>query len=143
MLKYIHFAAIAFIGLTGCQTTTNASANSVDRGAAVSATTPSQLTALGARKLSAGDFNSELVGKTLDEAGNGDWTWNINGDGTSNSRADDGSWETSSTWELSGNQYCRQSADTPRKCSSVYELGGIYRFTENSDELAGWAVVVQ
>lgn len=142
-MKLIHLTTIAFVGLAACQTTTNSGGNSVDRDAALSATTPTQLTALGARKLGAADFNSELVGKTLDEAGKSNWTWNINSDGTSSSRADDGSWETSSTWDLSGNQYCRQSADNPRKCSDVYELGGIYRFTEAPGELAGWAVVVQ
>ncbi|KIC41003.1 hypothetical protein RA28_21775 [Ruegeria sp. ANG-S4] len=98
---------------------------------------------MGARKLNANDFRSELVGKTLDEAGASGWTWTIHGNGTSNSSADDGSWETSSVWEMSGDQYCRQTGNNPRKCSDVYELGGIYRFTEKPEELAGWAVVVQ
>ncbi|MEX0328324.1 MAG: hypothetical protein AB3N07_06335 [Ruegeria sp.] len=93
--------------------------------------------------MNANDFRSELVGKTLDEAGASGWTWTINGNGTSNSSADDGSWETSSVWEMSGDHYCRQTGNNPRKCSDVYELGGIYRFTEKPEELAGWAVVVQ
>lgn len=133
-MKKIIALTILGIGLAACQTTTDGATGSVSRDAVLDAGTPSQLRALGARPLSGSDIQSELIGQTLDE---GSWTWNINSDGTASSRADNGSWTSSSTWDISGNQFCRQSDSLPRKCSDVFELGGIYRFSDTSSELAG------
>jgi hypothetical protein len=112
----------------------------VSRDAILGASTPAELRALGARQLNAADIQSELVGQTLTQ---GSWIWSINRNGTASSKANNNTWTSSSTWDIVGNQYCRQSTDSPRKCSDVYELSGVYRFSESTSELVGWAVTVQ
>ena len=111
--------------------------------AARNASTVSEFVSLGARQLSGDEIRAELVGQTLDEGG---WTWDINEDGTAPSRADDLSWIVPSTWNISDNQYCRDnSGETETSCSNVYELDGVYRFSESDDPeaLSGWSVTIQ
>ena len=140
-MKKVFSIAILSLGLAACQTTPDSASSSVvSRAAIANAGSPSELLSMGARKLSASDIRSELVGQKLDEGG---WTWNINGDGTGSSRSNDGSWTSTSTWDISGDQYCRQGEDFPRKCSDIYELGGIFRFSDTADTLAGWSVSIQ
>ncbi|CUH80901.1 hypothetical protein TRM7557_03130 [Tritonibacter multivorans] len=141
-MKSALFAISVLLGLAACQTTTvsaPSASSAVSRDAILAATTASELLALGARRLNGPDIRAELVGQKLSE---GSWTWNINSDGTANSAAADGTWESTSVWDIVGNQYCRQGEDAPRKCSDVYEQDGIYRFSETESELAGWAVSV-
>ena len=104
--------------------------------------TVSEFLSLGARQLSGDEIRAELVGQTLDEGG---WTWDINEDGTAPARADDLSWIVPSTWYISGNQYCRDNdGETATRCSNVYELDGVYRFSESDDPevLSGWSVTI-
>ena len=104
--------------------------------------TVSEFLSLGARQLSGDEIRAELVGQTLDGPG---WTWDINEDRTAPSRAYDGSWIVPSTWYISGNQYCRDNVgETATSCSNVYELDGVYRFSESDDPdvLSGWAVSI-
>ena len=104
--------------------------------------TVSEFLSLGARQLSGDEIRAELVGQTLDEGG---WTWDINEDGTAPARADDLSWIVPSTWYISGNQYCRDNdGETSTRCSNVYELDGVYRFSETDDPeaLNGWSVTI-
>ena len=111
--------------------------------AARNASTVSEFVSLGARQLSGDEIRAELVGQTLDEGG---WTWDINEDGTAPARADDLSWIVPSTWNISDNQYCRDnSGETETRCSNVYELDGVYRFSESDDPevLSGWSVTIQ
>ena len=104
--------------------------------------TVSEFLSLGARQLSGDEIKAELVGQTLDGPG---WTWNINEDGTAPSRGDDSSEVWPSTWYISGNQYCRDNdGETATRCSNVYELDGVYRFSESDDPevLSGWSVTI-
>ncbi len=113
--------------------------------------------ALGARKLTGADIRSEIVGKRLKNVGGVDgavadadgWTWKSNEDGTAVSRGARGGSEWPSTWWIANDQYCRgNEGEGFDRCSSVYELDGVYRFTETEDgdgdpdNLSGWSVAV-
>ena len=109
---------------------------------------------LGARKLSEADIRSEIISERLRERSRDDdgewflsWIWKHNEDGTAISRAARGAWEVPSTWWIANDQYCRgNEGEDFNRCSSVYELDGVYRFTETADDgdpnnLSGWSVV--
>lgn len=104
------------------------------------AQTAAEFVALGARKMTADEFMQRVVGRTMDEGG---WTWNINADGTHSSAAKDGSWtDAGGTWQMSGDQYCRESPGNPMACSDVYMIGDYLRVAGPDGALAGWTVKV-
>ncbi len=93
-----------------------------------------ELVALGATKLSAQQFKSMVVGKTLTGEG---WTWIIDSDGTTSSAADDGSWkEESVPWNMDGSAYCSGAEG----CRDVYLIGNYLRMSSKSDptKLSPW-----
>lgn len=135
---YPHVLLIA-LTLAGCGSVATAPVNVSQQDVATVAS-KTELLAMGARQLTEDEFRREIVGKTLDE---GSWTWAIAADGTASSRADDGSWSNVSNWKFDGRTYCRWSTGDPRACREVYELGGIYRFGGDDDELACWALPLQ
>ena len=101
--------------------------------------TVAELEALGARRLTEDEFSSEVVGKRLRAAPGGGFVWKINEDGTSITRSAGEEWRVSdpgTRWTFENGQYCRPS------CSAVYELDGVFRFTDSDDpeSLSGWAV---
>jgi len=105
------------------------------------AQTVAEFAALGAHQVISAEFNQNVVGRTMDEGG---WTWIINADGTHSSQADDGSWtDSGGTWELVGNQYCRESPGNPRSCSDVYMIANYIRMAGPDGALAGWTVQLQ
>ena len=108
------------------------------------ADTVAEFTALGARQLTADEFNERVVGHPMDE---GSWTWIINADGTHSSQADDGSWtDSGGTWDFvddGRNQYCRESPGNPRSCNSVYMLGTYLRVADTLGTLSDWTIEVQ
>lgn len=114
---------------------------SVDRETIYQTSTVSDLIALGARKLTESDIRSEIIGKRLrarsrDEDGQWllSWIWKHNEDGTAISRGATGSWETPSTWWIRNDQICWQNAgESASECRAVYELGGIYRYSDPDD----------
>jgi hypothetical protein len=101
----------------------------------------SELEALGATMITANQFQSMIVGKTLDE---GSWTWVVNADGTQGAVADDKSWQdTNGTWEMKGDKFCRKSKEYPKlNCSDVYVLGKYVRMTAGKG-LSDWTLVIK
>jgi hypothetical protein len=92
----------------------------------------SELSALGAKQLPGSSIEQILTSGTLTNPG---WTWDIEPDGTQSSEANDGSWSDEGTWEVRGNEFCRESTLSEGKtlCSKVYYLGRELRFSENAD----------
>ncbi|MCB1470425.1 MAG: hypothetical protein KDK08_25490 [Rhizobiaceae bacterium] len=133
-------AFLSEVIIAGCMPDNKEGTASVSIDAARSAMTTDALLAMGGHRLSDAEFRAELVDTPL----RGDnWIWHINGNGTHSSVADDGSWtDQGGTWRLKNGQYCRVGADGgAEKCSAVYKLGSVYRFTETGvgGKLAGWS----
>ena len=106
------------------------------------AATVADLKALGATKLDAAGITQEVAGQNFEEVG-GRWIWNILADGSQNSAATDGSWsEDRVRWTITSDQYCRAAPGNMPKCSDVYQLGDLFRWTED-DGLAEWSVIRQ
>ncbi|MYA87085.1 MAG: hypothetical protein F4X97_01275 [Boseongicola sp. SB0662_bin_57] len=119
--------------------------------------TVADLEALGARKLTESDFRSEIVGKRLRNVGGVNsgatpdgqgWLWTFRPDGTVHSRSakgrfeSEGGWESNLDWWFANGQQCQRGSDDEIGCRTVYELNGVYRWSdgENPDNLTGWSV---
>ncbi|MXX89541.1 MAG: hypothetical protein F4213_20290 [Boseongicola sp. SB0677_bin_26] len=128
-----------------------------DRDTIYQTSTVADLVALGARKLTEGDFRSEIVGKRLRNSGDVDdgahgpsegWYWTIKPDGTSDSWSGKGTddWSSPSVWTFEDGQYCRRAAGSNADygCSTVYELNGVYRWSDSGDpdSLSNWSVEI-
>ena len=107
----------------------------------LNAKTVKQARAAGAQQISGASIQKIMAGRTFKQA---DWTWTIKKNGTQSSKATDGSWSDAGTWQIKGNQYCRESGATEGKtiCSDVYFLGRDLRFTQdaNPKKLLDWHV---
>ncbi|OYX45609.1 MAG: hypothetical protein B7Z02_00005 [Rhodobacterales bacterium 32-67-9] len=98
------------------------------------ATTATELTALGAKVLTAGQFKKRVIGRKMTEI-KGSWDWIINADGTSLSGGQ------SSSWKMKGNLYCRGYEKGEENCSQAFLIGDYLRMTKSgSNDLAGWTV---
>lgn len=134
----ITFAATVFIA--GCTPETTGRSTGIDEDAARAASTVAEFVALGAQRVTEAEFRAELVDVTLDD-GWGDWK--INSDGTHSSVPNDKSLSAvGGTWRFVNGEYCRQAgSEKVERCSAVYRLGPIYRFTKSDteDELSVWS----
>lgn len=105
------------------------------------AQTVKTLTGLGAKKLSAAEFKARIVGKPLKGDG---WSWVIDADGTTSSKATDGSWvETAQPWHMKGDAYCTPISGK-MTCRDVYMIGKYFRMSKPGDakSLASWTAKV-
>jgi len=110
-----------------------------------SSETVSEITGLGAKRLTGAEMEAAFVGKTIQSGDS--WYWRIKADGTSVSAANDGSWQYDQPWTIETDEFCRTTLPErpPMSCSIVYELAGIYRFTDEDDEerqklMGSWTV---
>jgi hypothetical protein len=122
--------------------TTDAAAPAALTQDTVMATTdPAALLALGAVQLDQAAFMAQVVDKPLVDTG-GAWDWVINANGTHRSSSLIGdAWSDVGPWNWTNGQYCRRGADgTEFRCSDVYLIGNILRFsdTEKPETLATW-----
>jgi len=110
---------------------------SADAAGVRGATKVSAVKKMGAQQIAGTSIQKIVSGRTLDHEG---WTWTFKPDGTQSSKAKDGSWKTTGTWRIDGNQICRTNSETQKeKCSDVYVLGRDLKFTEgNKRTLANW-----
>lgn len=106
------------------------------------ASTEAELLAMGGQKLTADGITQEVIGRSFNDI-EGGWTWNILADGSQNSTATDGSWSVDVVrWTITGDQFCRARPGDAPKCSDIYQLGDVFRWSEG-DGLANWAVMRQ
>ena len=105
------------------------------------AKTLAELDKLGAKPLEGAAVTSAVSGKTFKTKG---WTWTMNADGTQASKASDNSWTDSGTWQVRGNQFCRQSAATKgaELCSTVFASGKDLRMSDPAatGKLTAWTL---
>ena len=150
------FGITTVFALTACDVETSKSGTSTAmpeaqaEGAALfeaiqSAETVSELTALGAKRLTGSEMQAAFVGKTINSGSS--WDWKISANGTSVSAAKNGSWQFDQPWEIKNNEFCRTTLPErpPMTCSVVYELAGVYRFTDEDDQegqklIGSWTV---
>ena len=137
-----HFSSIgiaAVVFIAGCVSETGSSGVSAD--AARAATTTYEAVALGAVHLDEAAFRAELVDVTL--VGDG-WTWVIRSNGTHQSFDNDKSTTYPvGTWRFANGDYCRENGEGgPERCSEVYKIGPVYRFSDPDADgmLSGWSV---
>jgi hypothetical protein len=107
------------------------------------AETTAELVELGATRLSAAQFKTYVVGKSLSGDG-GNWTWTIDGDGTTSSSAADGSWsEDRAPWRMKGSQYCAPLRGEVR-CRDVFLIGKYLRMSNADDpsKLSPWTAKI-
>ncbi|MBI1416900.1 MAG: hypothetical protein GC146_06730 [Limimaricola sp.] len=105
------------------------------------ASSRSALLALGATPLTAQEFRSLVVGRSIDA---GSWTWQVSADGTYNSVAKDGSWQPAhGHWEMQGDRYCR-ATDGRRllDCAQVFLAGTALRLVEEDGHLSPWTMAL-
>ena len=103
-----------------------------------------EVIAIGGARLTGDEISAQLSGATLVEP-NEDWTWNINADGSQAAFSNEPDWadDPNGTWAVEGDQFCRENVDLAQRCSDVYQIGSVYRFTGEGGGLEPWAVVKQ
>ena len=145
-MKNVVVVTAALWILTSCTSDPSGAATaSLSDDATLRSTSAEAFVAMGGHRVEGPEFKSEIVDKTL---GHPDWTWNINSDGSTHSAARDGSWRTTQgKWRFENNKFCRTSPeDWPgERCSAVYELGGVYKWTLHTSEteLNEWYALVE
>lgn len=140
-MKHIALSTLIPLALAACQPSTTAQRVNIKFAQTVSA--PAQLISNGGRKLSQSDIKSELVDRLLKGE---DFEWIISPDGTSVSIFNETGRAVPGEWQFRENQYCRRSKDARQfRCSDVYALGPVYRFSEpkSPGTLAPWYVTAE
>ncbi len=98
-----------------------------------------EIIALGATKLTSGQFKSMVVDKKMSGQG---WSWIIDSNGTTSSASTDGSWkEDNVPWNMKGDAYCTK-IEGKTACRDVYVVGGYMRMSNKADPamLSSWTV---
>ncbi|WP_420860303.1 hypothetical protein [Algirhabdus cladophorae] len=106
-----------------------------------SSTSVSQIAKMGAKQMAGTSIQKIFAGRTLK---NPNWTWTFKKNGVQSSKANDGAWTDKGTWEVKGNEFCRQSEMSKGKemCSKVYVLGRDLKFSDhqNAKKLKDWYI---